>query len=165
MQTTVNPTEYKSRVSIAKYSSEEIGLNFLQVYNSLDFHQEIADLHMGFLHFQKKRLAMQEFKALSIALWGMALRRSFPEDCAVFFADFLANAAFLQAKAQAGAKLRSRVNIYSDLLKLHGESNFSPVAQYITEILAVSTTDLPSVRLKLSLNIRALYDFIFTRLC
>ena len=165
MQTTVNHTPFEGRIRITKYSSEEIIKNFLSIYAALDFRSEIADMNIGFLQFAKNRVAIQEMHALSIALWEIALEKSFPEDCADFFTDFLEKAEFLQSTSKEGARLRNRLGIYRDLLYKGKDSNFFPVAQYLVEILAIKDKDIPSIRLKLSLNIRTLYHFIFERLC
>ncbi len=152
------------RISVAHYSADEVIQHFLGLYASLDFEAEMSGLALGFPRFIRRKRALREFRALSIALWGLALEKSFPDDAEAFFAAFLETTPFLADKGGEGARMRTRVNIYVDLLKEKKDANFRPVAAYVAEILASSRKNVPHLTMKLSLSIRNLYTLIFNRL-
>ena len=168
MNDIVNPTVSSpasaDRVTPALYESDEVFQHFEALYLSLDFRTELADMDIGLFQVGRKKLALRELRALTIALWGIALERSFPQDAETFFLDFRKKAAFLNADTKESNLLQSRVNIYVDMLKPKKDTDFLPVAQYLTEVLAIAAPDMAHIRLKLSLTIRALYNLIFNRL-
>lgn len=152
------------RVTPALYESDEVFQHFEALYLSLDFRTELADMDIGALQLARKKLALREFRALTIALWGVALERSFPQDANAFFRDFREKASFLNADTKESNLLQNRVNIYVDMLNPKKDKDFLPVAHYLTEVLGIAAPDMAHMRLKLSLTIRTLYNLIFDRL-
>lgn len=152
------------RISVARYSAEEVIHHFLALYDGLDFEAEMDGLALGFPHFVRRKRALREFRSLSVALWGLALEKSFPHDAEAFFAAFRETAPFLTGKGGECARMQTRVSIYVDLLKELKDADFRPVAAYVAEILATNRNTVPHLTMKLSLNIRNLYTLIFNRL-
>lgn len=154
----------QARVSVAHYSADEVIRQFLALYNCMDFRAELDDLGVSRFQFMLRGKVLREFRALCIALWGLALTKSFPYDAGDFFAQFQAKAPMLADGSKDAAYLQNRVNIYIDLLTLKKDADFLPVADYMTEALALNPRDLPRMRLKLSLVMRNLYTLIFNKL-
>lgn len=154
----------RARVSVAHYTADEVIQQFLALYNCMDFKAELEEIGIGKFQFGRRRKALREFKALCIALWGLALQKSFPYDARDFFQEFQKKAPDLTARGQAAEQLRNRLNIYVDLLSPKKDADFLPVAEYLSEILALNAEDCRRLRLKLSLIIRQLYMLIFNKL-
>lgn len=153
----------QSRIRITSYSAEEVIRQFSAIYNCLDFKAELEDLGVGRFQFSRRKKAIREFRMLCIALWGLALQKSFPTDAREFFDVFRTTLPELKEGREA-AVLQNRINIYIDLLNPKKDTDFSPVAAYIAEMLAPDEADQRRLRLKLSLLIRNLYMLIFDKL-
>jgi hypothetical protein len=158
------PTGEALRVSIARYSAGEVIEQFLALYACLDFRHELEELGVSRFQFVRRKKALRELKALSIALWGLALQKSFPLDAADFFNQFRSVAPDLAGQGKSPRDMHARVNIYVDLLAGKRDTDFVPVAAYLAEILAINDNDLRRLRLKLSLITRNLYTLIFDKL-
>ena len=156
--------ESTMRVTVVSYSAEEIIRNFLALYHCMDFKAELNDIGIGAFQFSRRKKAIREFQALSIALWGLALQKSFPENAEDFFQEFLVVFLKTLRGGKKGQLLHNRVNIYVDLLHPKKDTDFQPVATYLAEVLALSAGDMPRLRLKLSLLMRNLYSMIFDKL-
>ena len=152
------------RVSVAHYTADEVLLQFLGLYNSLDFKAELADLGITRWQFLRRRKAIRAFRAISIALWGLALQKSFPKDAGNFFAELRDKAPMLAGSGKETVCLHERVNAYIELLAPKKDTDFSPVAGHLATILAPHAEDVPRLRFKLSLIIRNLYVLIFNKL-
>ena len=107
---------------------------------------------------------MREFRALSIALWGLALQKSFPNDADAFFQEFRTALPVMFPAAKERELMENRINIYVDCLSVKKDADFLPVASYLAEVLALDAEDMRRLRLKLSLIMRNLYTLIFDRL-
>ena len=158
------PDSTTSRISVTRYSAEEVVSQFLSLYSCLDFKSEIAELGIGSLHIRRRKKALREFRAISIALWGIALQKSFPQDAPAFFEHLLTVAPFLTGKSKECVRLQGRVNIYVDLMAGKKDTDFLPVAEYLAAVLALSDEDTNRLRLKVSLITRQLYTLIFDKL-
>lgn len=153
-----------SRISVAHYSAEEVVSQFFALYDCFDFKSELLELGISPLQIRRRKKARREFKAICIALWGVALQKSFPLDAPAFFSHFMDKAPFLSGKSKECSRLQSRVNIYVDLMAEKRDTDFLPVAEYLAEALALNDEDMRRLRLKVSLVTRNLYTFIFDRL-
>ena len=153
-----------TRVSVAHYTSDEVIRQFLGLYNCLDFKTELEEIGITRFQFMRRKKAMREFRALSIALWGLALQKSFPNDAGAFFAEFREKAPMLAGDGKEVMRLHARVNEYIELLSPKRDADFSPVASYLANVLALNANDQARLRLKLSLIIRNLYMLIFDKL-
>jgi len=152
------------RVSVAHYGADEVIRQFLGLYYSLDFKAELADLGITRWQFLRRGKAVRALRAICIALWGLALQKSFPNDAGDFFAEFRARAPMLAGSWKETARLHESVNAYVELLAPKKDADFSPVASHLAAILALHPEDAPRLRVKLSLIIRNLYVLIFDKL-
>jgi hypothetical protein len=152
------------RVSVARYSAEEVVELFLALYNCLDFRDILEDLGIGRFNFPRRNKALRELKALCIALWDLALQKSFPSDASDFFTFFLRVAPDLAGKGRAANDMRELVSGYVKLLEHKRDADFMPVADHLAQTLAFSSRDMPRLRLKISLITRNLYNMIFNKL-
>jgi hypothetical protein len=150
-----------SRISVAHYSADEIINRFLELYSSMDFKAKVTELGISSLHIRRRGKALREFRAICIALWGLALQKSFPQEAQAFFEQFLVTAPFLAGKGKECARLQARVGIYVNLLADKKDTDFLPVAYYLAEVLALNAEDMRRLRLKISLLTRNLYTLIF----
>ncbi|MDR1490935.1 MAG: hypothetical protein LBS65_10770 [Desulfovibrio sp.] len=163
--TAVSETEARAetRISVVNYSAEEVIRQFLALYLSLNFEEELSFIGVGRLSFFRRRKCIREFNALAIALWELALQKSFPDQAAEFFAALREDARFVGSGREA-EKLVARVDAYAELLKLRKDADFLPVAEHMAGLLSRSARDFARLRLKLSLSIRSLYTLIFDKL-
>ena len=156
--------EAEARVTVAQYTAAEVIQQFLALYTCMDFKPELEDVGIGRFQFVRRKKALREFRALSIALWGLALQKSFPNDAESFFQEFRDDLAVLFPSAKEREMMDNRINIYVDCLSVKKDTDFLPVAEYLAEVLALDAEDMRRLRLKLSLFMRNLYTMIFDRL-
>ena len=156
--------ESAARVTVAQYSAAEVIQQFLALYNCMDFKPELEELGIGRFHLMRRKKALREFRALSIALWGLALQKSFPNDADTFFQEFRATLASLFPSPKERELMENRINIYVDILAAKKDTDFLPIASYLAEVLALDAEDTRRLRLKLSLIMRNQYTMIFDKL-
>ena len=152
------------RVTLAKYSAAEVIQQFFALYSSMDFKLELEDIGIGRFHFVRRKKALREFRSLSIALWGLALQKSFPNDAEAFFQEFLASLPAIFSDTKERELMENRIAIYADCLSAKKDADFLPVAEYLAEILALDAEGMRRMRIKLSLIMRKLYTMIFDKL-
>jgi hypothetical protein len=152
------------RVTVAEYSADEVIRQFLALYNCMDFKVELEDIGISRFQFARRRRALQELRALSIALWGLALQKSFPKDAEDFFQEFLCALPIMFPVVKKRELMEKRINFYVDCLNAKKETDFLPVAEQLAKVLALDTEDMRRLRLKLSLITRHLYTLIFDKL-
>ena len=162
------PTVEQEKTSTAttpvKYAADEVVLPFRALINSMDFRAELADLGIGPLQVLRRKKTLRELRALSIALWGLALQKSFPQDAGEFFVRYAETDPLLNASGKEPGKLRQRLEEYIQLLDIKKDRDFLPVAGHLAEKITPKSKDLARIRLKLSLIIRNLYTLIFEKL-
>ncbi|MDR2050464.1 MAG: hypothetical protein LBQ63_01650 [Deltaproteobacteria bacterium] len=142
------------------YTEDEVLRHFTDLLPALDLEREIAELGFGLNGIFKRRRSLDEFTSMCIAMWGLALERSFPEEAEVFFRSFLENSPTL-GKGKKREESLARIMAYSALFDLRKENDFSPVARYMAGKLNPGTGDEKALLLKLSLTMRKLYKIIF----
>ena len=152
------------RVSVTYYTADEVIRQFLGLYYCLDFKAELEDIGITRLQFIRRGKAIREFRAICIALWGLALQKSFPNDAGDFFSEFREKAPMLVGGGKESARLYERVNAYIEMLELKKDTDFSTVADLLAKTLAPHAEEVPRLRLRLSLIIRNLYVLIFDKL-
>jgi len=152
------------RISVAHYTADEVIRQFLGLYHSLDFKAELADLGITRWQFLRRRKAVQALRAICIALWGLALQKSFPNDAGDFFAALRESAPMLAGSSKETVRLHESVNAYVELLAPKKDADFSPLATHLAAMLVQQAEELPRLRVKLSLIIRNLYVLIFDKL-
>lgn len=145
------------------YTEEEVLRHFSELLPALELRQEIAALGCGLDGFFKRRGSLREFTAMCVALWELALERSFPRECEVFFHNFLA-ASPIFGKGRGRERSVALVKAYAELFALKKDSDFSPVARYMVKKLKARPEDEKVLHLKISLTIRKLYQTIFNYL-
>jgi len=146
------------------YTAEEVSQAFTALRQSLDFSREYKELGIGMFSIGKRRLVLRQFTALSIALWKLALARSFPNDAESFFAYFTKNSPLLAGRGKKAEYMRGQTAAYTALLGPAGDKDFSVAAHHMIAALGFHDEDRSRYSLKLSLRIRALYTDIFTYL-
>ena len=146
------------------YTAEEVGRTFADLLASFDFRQELFELGIGSLRLVKRARVKKLLTALSIALWHVALTKSFPNDADAFFNHFIATYPLLENKGRSAAKFRELVLRYDALVSEKKDTDFSEVAKQIAGDLDFHPADRAKGQLWLSLRIRAFYDLIFTKL-
>ena len=147
-----------------QYTAEEIVQNFQALLESLDFKNELSELGIGSMQVLRRKKTLRELRALSIALWGLALQKSFPNDAGEFFVHYAETDPVLTAKGRGPQQLRQRLEEYIQLLDVKKEKDFLPIAGHLAEKITIKSKDLPRTRLKLSLIIRNLYNLVFSKL-
>lgn len=152
------------RTTLTQYSADEVIANFQALYDSYNFSADVEELHFSLFQFKKRNMALQELRVVSIALWFIALKRSFPDKAEEFFAAYRAKAPFLCQPEKKSAQRQARLNTYLDLLRSKAETDFSPVAAYLADIFASKHQEGAKIQLKLSLVLRQMYNLIFERL-
>lgn len=154
----------KTRPSVAEYSSEEVIGQFLALYSGMDFKTELAALDVSRLYPSRRKRVLREFQGLAIALWRLALLKSFPNDAERFFQEFLEKSPIMNTLDSSGEEMQLRVREYVELLEPKKDKDFFPVADYLADVLALSDDEVHRLRLKISLLMRTTYARIFEKL-
>lgn len=145
------------------YTAEEVGRTFAGLLGSFDFGAELRELGLGQWSPFKRSQAKKLLTAIYIALWRIALERSFPQDADAFYAHFVGTYTPLLGDGRSAKKLRDLVSRYDPLVAEKKDTDFTGVADALVKSLGLPD-DTRRQRLKLSLRIRAAYDCIFARL-
>ncbi|MDL2210184.1 hypothetical protein LJC26_05215 [Desulfovibrio sp. OttesenSCG-928-O18] len=146
------------------YTAEEVGRTFADLLATFDFAVELHELGIGSLSLFKRRQAKKRFTALCIALWHVALEKSFPNDADAFFTHFVATYPPLVGERRGAKKMRDLVMQYDALVAEKKDGDFTKVADTITETFKLEPAEQRKQQLKLSLRIRSIYDLIFEKL-
>ena len=147
----------------ALYTKEGVLQHFEEVLESLELKQQIAELGSGMNSFFTKKRSLAEFTAMGIALWKLALEKSFPKEAEAFFNEYLETSKTL-GKGKKHAQMLELVNKYNELFAPKKTEDFSAISQYIADNLGSASADRKTLQLKLSLTIRKIYQFIFDHL-
>ena len=146
------------------YTAEEIGRTFAGLLATFEFRQELFELGIGPLRVIKRARVRKLLTALSVALWHVALEKSFPKDADEFFNHFVATYPPLKGEGRSARKFRELVSRYDSLVLEKKDTDFSEVARHIAEDIGFQPADSAKGQLWLSLRIRAAYDLIFEKL-
>lgn len=145
------------------YTHEEVVDNFRALLAGRDFGAEFRQLGIGALQFMRRKQMRLEFRGLFIGLWRLALTRSFPDDGEQIFERYL-ELCLNEGKKDAAARIVERARQYADMLALRGDTDFSEVSRHLTSFLQLPDAARKSVNLKVALEIRKTYNFIFQRM-
>ncbi len=146
-------------------SPDIIVSRFQALLSSFDFVEELHILGIGKYSFRKKKKLIIEIKSLYVALWKIALEKSFPENWNSYFNLFLEEIRpQLKCSAQTAQFITRRIEVYDTLLAPTKENNFSEVSRQLVSTYIKKQEDLESPTLKFSLKIRQVYTLIFNRL-
>lgn len=146
------------------YTAEEVAKRFTDLLAAFDFAAELHELGIGQWSPFKRSQAKKQLTAIHIALWHIALERSFPNDAEVFFTHFCTTYPSLLGDKRSAKKLRDLVARYDALVAEKKDTDFTGVADTLVETLGILETDKRRQRLKLSLRIRTVYEFIFQKM-
>lgn len=146
------------------YTADEVSRTFANLLATFDFAAELRELGIGALSVFKRGQAKKRLTAVSIALWHIALERSFPHDANVFYAHFLATYPPLCADKKSARKLRDLVTEYDALVAEKKDADFTAVAENLADYFKLDGEERRKQQLKLSLRVRAIYDLIFDKL-
>lgn len=150
-------------VSLDAETIEHVLGNFDALLSDVDFTRELQLLGVGRLDFLRRKQMLLELRGLYMGLWYLALCRSFPDAAEDIFAAYL----LLHAErnpGKAGRHLRERATQYKDMLHSAGDQNFTTVSRHILSFYHKDEETLKSLSLRLALNFRATYTFLFERL-
>ncbi|ABB37141.1 hypothetical protein Dde_0340 [Oleidesulfovibrio alaskensis G20] len=158
-------TQELHRPAPVAYSSDEVIRNFTAVLGSYSFIQEMRTLRVGRLQFRRRKKVLREFTALFIALWNLALHKSFPDDAELIFDEFISRLANHCSQSSKNTKLLwQQIQVYQTLLEARKDSDFTEIAAFITGQLETDSTEQLRTKHRLALLIRGAYSIIFDRL-
>lgn len=146
------------------YTAEEVGRTFADLMAAFDFGTELHELGIGRWSFLKRSHARKQLTAVNIALWHIALERSFPNDADAFFTHFVKTYPPLVGDRRSARKLRDLVAQYDALAAEKKDMDFTKIADTLIEALGILESDKRRQQLKLSLHVRSMYEFIFEKL-
>lgn len=146
------------------YTAEEVGRTFADLLGTFDFAFELREFGLGSLSIFKRSQARKRLTVLCIALWHVALEKSFPNDAQAFFARFRETYPPLVGEKRGAKKLRDLLDRYDILVSEKRDGDFTRVAEVLMESFSPAPADKVKMQLKLSLRIRSIYDLIFTKL-
>lgn len=138
--------------------------NFAMLLHGLDFNNELAMLGVGRLRFIRRRRLRNEFKALTMGLWRLALERSFPDHFQSIFETFLRRKLEALDSPQKAEQFEQTVRNYLVLLEKKRESDFTEVGAHLASLVKLPERQSAPLRLRLALHIRSLYTLVFDRL-
>ncbi len=137
--------------------------NFAVLIDDVDFADMLSLMGIGKFQFLLRKQMRGELKGLYMALWHLALARSFPDRADEMFNIFLER--YLSAHGgKIGIQTVERAKQYRAMLLPSGDGNFIDVARHLASFLIKDQQDTRALTLKLALNIRNAYRFIFDRL-
>lgn len=137
--------------------------NFVVLLDDADFAESFRIMGLGWRHFMRRRQMRVEWQGLYVALWRLALQRSFPEDADRMLAAFCQDYRQQHPDKDTAAAL-DRAVPYWDMLRVRGESDFTGVARHLCSFFSLDERAERSMVLRLVLHIRKRYTEIFRRL-
>lgn len=146
------------------YTAEEVGRTFVTLLATFNVAYELHELGIGSLSIFKRSQAKKRFTALCIALWHVALEKSFPNDAAAFFTHFKETYPPLVGESRGARKMRELLDRYDALVSKKKDGDFTRVAEDFIDSFNLVPADRPKLQLKMSLRIRTVYDLIFKKL-
>ncbi|MCL1985636.1 MAG: hypothetical protein FWG59_04230 [Betaproteobacteria bacterium] len=146
------------------YTHEEVIANFQALISSWNFNAKLRQLGIGAMHIMRRRQMLLELKGLFAGLWRLALTRSFPGDGQQIFEGYLEHCLSNSKSDKNARQLVERSRQYAEMLNLRGDTDFSEVSRHLTSFLHLPESARKGATLKLALDIRQMYNFIFERM-
>jgi hypothetical protein len=146
------------------YTHEEVIANFQALIESWDFEAELKRFGIGAMNIIRRKQMLLEFRGLFAGLWRLALARSFPEDGRQIFEGYLEACVIKSKNGKKAQQLVARSRLYAEMLSLRGDTDFSEVSRHLTSFVRMPEAEQKSATLKLALDIRQMYNFIFERM-
>lgn len=138
--------------------------NFAVLLDDTDFAAHLHLMGVGRLHFTRRKQLLQEWRGLYVALWRLALGRSFPQDADAMLEAFCRSYRQRHKDNKMTPQMLERAEQYWDMMRVTKESDFTEVARHFCSFCQLSEKDTRSLQLKLVLIIRKAYTDIFRRL-
>lgn len=137
--------------------------NFAALLDGMDHAKTLDMLGVGRFQFLLRKQMAAELTGLNIALWRLALARSFPGRADAMFSEFLRR--YRETHPGKLCRLASeRAEEYWGALEPSGDSDFNDVARHLISFVAKNRADTKAQTLKLALHVRRAYRYIFDRL-
>lgn len=149
---------------IATYDITEVLDNFDALLRGVNFDTEMRIMGVSKWRFFARRTLLLELRALYMALWHLALLRSFPDAAHTIFAAFMQRHTARAPHNAREARLRDRAQQYIDMLGETGDRNFTAVSRHLLALRSLDEGTLKTLSLRLALHLRATYTLIFDRL-
>jgi hypothetical protein len=146
------------------YTHEEVIANFQALIDSWDFNAALRQLGIKAMQIMHRKRMLLELRGLFAGLWRLALTRSFPEDGQQIFEGYLEYCLSSPKNGKYAQQFVERARQYAEMLALRGDTDFSEVSRHLTSFVLLPETTRKSVTLKLALDIRQMYNFIFERM-
>lgn len=137
--------------------------NFAVLIDDIDFSDTLELIGIGRFQFLRRKQMVIELKGLYIAIWRLALGRSFPQTADAMFDTFLRRYVRTHPDKR-GEQIRERASQYWGMLQPSGDADFNDVARHLIAFVEPGDGDSRALILKLALHIRSAYRFIFERL-
>lgn len=137
--------------------------NFAVLLDDTDFTAHLHLMGVGRLHFTRRKQLLLEWRGLYVALWRLALGRSFPQDADAMLEAFCRTYRE-RHKDKLTPQMLERAGQYWDMMRVTRESDFTEVARHFCSFCQLNEKDTRSLQLKLVLIIRKAYTDIFRRL-
>lgn len=137
--------------------------NFAVLLDDTDFTAHLHLMGVGRLHFTRRKQLLLEWRGLYVALWRLALGRSFPQDADAMLEAFRRSYRERHRDKQTPLMLE-RAEQYWDMMRVTKESDFTEVARHFCSFCQMTEKDTRSLQLKLVLIVRKAYTDIFRRL-
>lgn len=137
--------------------------NFAALLDGMDFEATLELMGIGRFHFMRRRQMKVALRGLYMALWRLALQSSFPQDGEAMFERFLHTYAETHT-GRVPAQEIERARQYWRMLQPRGDSDFSCLGEHLASFSTQEGQDQRRQALKLVLEIRKAYRFIFDRL-
>lgn len=142
---------------------EEALANFAVLIDDIDFDQVLELMGIGRFQFLRRKQMLIELRGLYIAIWRLALGKSFPQTADSMFTTFLRRYAHTHPDKR-GQQISERATQYWGMLQPSGDADFHNVARHLVSFVNSGDEEPRALILKLALNIRSAYRFIFDRL-
>ena len=137
--------------------------NFMVLIDDLDYKAAYEILEIGPLHFLRRNHMFIELKGLHMALWRLALSRSFPNDAERMFPAFLRNYSLKHPGAK-DSRIVERATEYWGMLTPASTGDFSILARHLLSFSPKRQGNDKARILKLALYLNNSYNLIFDRL-
>lgn len=137
--------------------------NFGAVLDGSDFAAEMDIVGLGRFQFSRRTQMRVECRGMYIALWRLALGRSFPANAHVIFSTFCDAYGRRRGDKHAPAVIQ-RAKDYWELLRDTDGKDFCDVAERIVSLFVTEEARIRNLVLKLALHMRTTYQMIFDRL-
>ncbi len=142
---------------------KEVVANFTALLEDVDFAPELEIFNLKFYNAILRKKLIQDFKAIYIGLWAMALQTSFPQTCEAFFHYFM-EGYLQQFKNLERKKMQDKVYAYREMVLRSDVRDFNHISQHLLSFVKHNEETHKANTLRLSLALRNHYAFIFQRL-